>query len=166
MKVGVGSESLCVSGPHSRFCLNIEDFAPPSSPILGCPTHSSRGQDKAIYPGNDESFGSVQLCLMPQPSLSTSDARPTQDNADCQNNVGSFTCTCNTGYEGVGVCYTQVNDCSSASTSGPNGEVEDGLWLLDFENDNFNFLIALTDQTSGAVNAPSQGCPKRVPPLN
>ncbi len=41
--------------------------------------------------------------------------QPCDGNATCGNSVGSYTCTCNTGYTGSGVTCSDVNECLTAN---------------------------------------------------
>ena len=41
------------------------------------------------------------------------DIEPCHSNATCANNIGSFECTCLTGYEGDGIICIDIDECDT-----------------------------------------------------
>jgi len=53
------------------------------------------------------------------------------ENADCTNTEGSFTCSCNPGYTGDGVSCTNINECELGTPCDPNANCTDTVGSFD-----------------------------------
>jgi len=101
------------TAPDSATVSPTGNIVAPNSVTITCNTGYSLSGSSTATCGSDASFSTGGTCSEVNECATSNGG--CDSNAGCVNNVGSYSCSCDTGYTGDGMSCTEVNECATTN---------------------------------------------------